>query len=306
VAAVVTIYPDASELGDHLACEILDGIERARSARRRFLLGCPGGRSLLSTYQGLARRTRDTRADLAHLVIVMMDEYVVLSGDRFRYCPAHLHYSCRRFAEHEIRGCLNDAIPPRCRIPAQNIWLPDPADPGAFDARLAAAGGVDLFLLASGASDGHVGFNPPGTAIDSGSRVVRLAETTRRDNLGTFSGVRGARGGSDARCIGRARHNRSAFGVGGHGAEWRAQAGGGASTPERSGLHLRLARDHRPCLPQRAHRLGRVCRPNRAPERLGVTGRGPEYGQAWIVQQVASRLSWRGVMWLRPQVWTRL
>jgi glucosamine-6-phosphate deaminase len=186
VAAVVTIYPDASELGDHLACEILDGIGRARSARRRFLLGCPGGRSLLSTYQGLERRIRDTRADLAHLVIVMMDEYVVPSGDGFRYCPAHLHYSCRRFAEHEIRGRLNHAIPFGGRIPPDNVWLPDPADPGAFDARLAAAGGVDLFLLASGASDGHVGFNPPGTAIDSGSRVVRLAETTRRDNLGTF------------------------------------------------------------------------------------------------------------------------
>jgi hypothetical protein len=77
------------------------------------------------------------------------------------------------------RSRLEDASP-------YNVWLPDPADPAAFDARLAAAGGVDLFLLASGASDGHVGFNPPGTAIDSGSRVVRLAETTRRDNLGTF------------------------------------------------------------------------------------------------------------------------
>jgi glucosamine-6-phosphate deaminase len=123
---------------------------------------------------------------LAHLVIVMMDEYVVPSGDGFRNCPAHLHYSCRRFAEREIQGRLNHAILFRARIPAHNVWLADPADPGAFDARLAAAGGVDLFPLASGASDGHVGFNPPGTAIDSGSRVVRLAETTRRDNLATF------------------------------------------------------------------------------------------------------------------------
>jgi glucosamine-6-phosphate deaminase len=186
VAAVVTIYPDADELGDRLGREILDGIERARAANRRFLLGCPGGRSLLSTYQALARRAGDTGAGLAHLVIVMMDEYVVPSGDGFGYCPAHAHYSCRRFAEHEIRGRLNHAIPFGARIPPYNVWLADPADPRAFDARLAAAGGVDLFLLASGASDGHVGFNPPGTAIDSKSRIVRLAETTRRDNLATF------------------------------------------------------------------------------------------------------------------------
>jgi 6-phosphogluconolactonase/glucosamine-6-phosphate isomerase/deaminase len=127
-------------------------------------------------------------------VIVMMDEYVVPSGDGFRNCPAHLHYSCRRFAEREIQGRLNHAILFRARIPAHNVWLADPADPGAFDARLAAAGGVDLFPLASGASDGHVGFNPPGTAIDSGrgsfawrrrpaatiSRPSRLSRRSRR------------------------------------------------------------------------------------------------------------------------------
>ena len=143
MAAVVTIYQDANQLGDLLAREILDGIERARSESRRFLLGCPGGRSLLRTYQGLARRVRDTRADLAHLVIVMMDEYVVPSGDGFRYCPAHLHYSCRRFAEHDIRRRLNHAIPLGACIPPHNVWLADPADPGAFDARLEAAGGVE-------------------------------------------------------------------------------------------------------------------------------------------------------------------
>ena len=191
MAGALTIYPDADELGDRLAQEILAGIERARSAGRRFLLGCPGGRSLLSTYHGLARRAGATGADLTHLVIVMMDEYLVPSGRGFSYCPADLHYSCRRFAEHEIRGRLNRAIRFGAPIPPHNVWLADPANPGALDARLAAAGGVDLFLLASGASDGHVGFNPPGTAIDSGSRIVRLAETTRRDNLATFPAFEG-------------------------------------------------------------------------------------------------------------------
>ena len=43
-----------------------------------------------------------------------------------------------------------------------------------------------MFLLASGATDGHVAFNPPGTPLDSATRVEALAESTRRDNLGTF------------------------------------------------------------------------------------------------------------------------
>lgn len=64
--------------------------------------------------------------------------------------------------------------------------MPDPEQPAAYDGRLAAAGGVDLFLLASGAGDGHIAFNPPGTQRESTTRIERLAEQTRRDNLATF------------------------------------------------------------------------------------------------------------------------
>ena len=49
-----------------------------------------------------------------------------------------------------------------------------------------AAGQVDLFILASGASDGHVAFCPPGSPADGSSCIVRLAKETRRDNLSTF------------------------------------------------------------------------------------------------------------------------
>ena len=45
---------------------------------------------------------------------------------------------------------------------------------------------MDLFLLASGAGDGHVAFNPPGTEAAARTRVVALPDSTRRDNLATF------------------------------------------------------------------------------------------------------------------------
>ena len=53
------------------------------------------------------------------------------------------------------------------------MWLPDADDPGAYDERIGAAGGVDLFLLASGASDGHVAFLPPGSPRDGRTCVSR-------------------------------------------------------------------------------------------------------------------------------------
>ena len=64
--------------------------------------------------------------------------------------------------------------------------MPDAAAPADYDKQLEAAGGIDLFLLASGAGDGHIAFNPPGSARDSETRIVELAEQTRRDNLATF------------------------------------------------------------------------------------------------------------------------
>jgi glucosamine-6-phosphate deaminase len=165
--ADVYVFGDAEELGGALADEILFRYERARGS---FLLGCPGGRSLRSTYRALARRG----VELERLVVVMMDEYV----EDGAAAPVDAHYSCRRFAVRELAAPLG--------IAAERVWVPDPADPAAYDERILAAGGIDLFLLASGASDGHVAFLPPGSPRDARTGVVELAASTRRDNLATF------------------------------------------------------------------------------------------------------------------------
>lgn len=102
----------------------------------------------------------------------MMDEYL---DSRFEYARVH---SCHDFVARYIREPLG--------VRDEAIWFPDPKDPRAYDARIADAGGVDFFFLASGATDGHVAFNPPGTPRDSRTRIVALSEETRRDNLETF------------------------------------------------------------------------------------------------------------------------
>ena len=168
MAADVRVFADADELGEKLAEEILAAY--AKAGDQPFLLGCPGGRSLRSTYRALARR----RPDLSRLVVVMMDEYVVNDAAP----PAEAHYSCRRFATEELMRPLG--------LSEAQVWLPDPGDPAAYDRQIAAEGGVDLFLLASGASDGHVAFVPPGSPRGGRTAVVTLAETTRRDNVATF------------------------------------------------------------------------------------------------------------------------
>lgn len=179
------VFADPGALGHALAARIAHGIEAANDAGRRYLLGCPGGRSAQPAYAKLAHQARAHRLDLSGLVIVMMDEYVLPGPDgAFTAVAEELPHSCRGFARDHIVAPLN-AAGGRPVDPA-HVWLPDPADPGAYDRRIAEAGGIDLFVLASGAGDGHVAFNPPGAAVDSTTRIVALPASTRRDNLVTF------------------------------------------------------------------------------------------------------------------------
>jgi glucosamine-6-phosphate deaminase len=186
VRSAVTVFPGRDALGEVLAGRILAGVARANEEGRRYLLGCPGGRSLRTTYVAMARLAAEQQLDLSALVIVMMDDYLESHGGAYRPVPQHAHYSCRGFAHREIAAPLNAGVAPRPRVPADAVWLPDPADPAAYDDRIVDAGGIDLFLLASGSTDGHVAFNGPGTPRESRTRVVELPDTTRRDNLRTF------------------------------------------------------------------------------------------------------------------------
>lgn len=157
------MLPTPEAIGEQLAARVL-----SRLTGSRFLLGCPTGRTPRPFYEALARR----RGDLSSVVFVMMDEYL---DARLEYAPTH---SCHDFVARYISEPLG--------IGDEAIWFPNPKDPAAYDTRIAAAGGIDFFFLASGATDGHVAFNPPGTPRESRTRILALSEETRRDNLKTF------------------------------------------------------------------------------------------------------------------------
>lgn len=180
----LAIYRDAVELGKVLAGEILAGIAEARDGH--YLLGCPSGRSLQTTYRQLGALAARTGADLSGLTIAMMDEYLLPRSDGYVPCPSDAHYSGRRFARREIRNVINADLAPDQRVHENNVWLPDPADPLAYETAIQEAGGIDHFLIASGASDGHVAFNAPGTSPESRTRILPLPNSIRRDNMATF------------------------------------------------------------------------------------------------------------------------
>lgn len=116
----------------------------------------------------------------------MMDEYAVqLASGKYRNIDEKFHFSCRAFAFHEIRDVLNEGLEEEMRIPFDQILVPEASHPSEYEERLRTLG-VDCFLLASGAADGHVAFNGRGTSRNAHTRVTALAEETRRDNMHTF------------------------------------------------------------------------------------------------------------------------
>ena len=72
------------------------------------------------------------------------------------------------------------------RVHLPDGMAPDPTEAcDQYERLIVAAGGIDLQLLGIG-SDGHIGFNEPGSSLASRTRVKTLCEETVRDNARFF------------------------------------------------------------------------------------------------------------------------
>ncbi|MDX3924574.1 MAG: 6-phosphogluconolactonase [Shinella sp.] len=182
----VRLFETPDEIGRYAASSLIGDIRKTQEGKA-YLLGCPTGRTPRPIYAALVDAMKREAVDLSRLVLVMMDEYIVTDSDgALRLADPSQHFSCRGFAEREIVGPINRILPEDFRIRPENVWFPDIAAPATYDKRIAKAGGLDCFILASGSSDGHVAFNPPGSPAETETRIVNLAEGTRRDNLKSF------------------------------------------------------------------------------------------------------------------------
>lgn len=174
----VFTYAQVADLAAALARTLQDVVE----ANPRAVIGWPSGRSTVPLLDALGA---SGSAAFDGCTVVMMDDYAIpVGGSSYRNSRPDDHYSCW----HWVESCLLPALSRDGRGP--RVVMPDAGDPDAYERLIDDLGGVDVFLAGVGASDAHIAFNPPGTDLDSRTRVVALADTTRRDNLGTFPDFR--------------------------------------------------------------------------------------------------------------------
>jgi glucosamine-6-phosphate deaminase len=144
---------------------------------RPFVLGLPTGTSPLGIYQELIRLYREGKVSFARVVTFNMDEYVGLPEDH----PQSYH----RFMKDNFFNFINID---KKNIHILNGMAPDlTAECEAYEAAIAAQGGIDLFLGGMG-SDGHIAFNEPGSSLHSRTRIKTLTRDTRNANARFFGG----------------------------------------------------------------------------------------------------------------------
>jgi glucosamine-6-phosphate deaminase len=166
----VVIAP-ADELA-RLAASAIDALLRARPDA---VLGLATGSSPLRVYDELARRHAEDGLSFARARAFMLDEYVGL--------PAEHPERYRNVIEKEIASRV-DLAPDAVQGP-DGLAADLPAACADYERAITEAGGVDLQVLGIG-TDGHIGFNEPGSSLASRTRIKTLTAQTRVDNARFF------------------------------------------------------------------------------------------------------------------------
>ncbi|KAH6616949.1 hypothetical protein F5144DRAFT_378465 [Chaetomium tenue] len=162
------IRDDAAGASTHVASYIVDRINHfAPTPAHPFVLGLPTGSTPLGVYKSLVEKYKAGEVSFENVVTFNMDEYIGIPRDH----PESYHsFMWKHFFSH-------------VNIHPNNAHILDGNAPNLeaecveYEAKIQAAGGIDLFLAGMG-EDGHIAFNEPGSSLASRTRVKTLAYGT--------------------------------------------------------------------------------------------------------------------------------
>ena len=166
---VVENYEEVSKKAFEVMKEVLD-------SKANPVLGLATGSSPIGLYENMIQERKDTNRSYKEVITFNLDEYIGLPRDH-----KESYYT---FMHKNLFSGLD--------IPENHIHIPDgsatdsEAEAKKYEAELQDYA-LDIQVLGIG-SNGHIGFNEPGTAFDSATHVVSLQEKTIKDNARFFDG----------------------------------------------------------------------------------------------------------------------
>lgn len=142
-------------------------------------LGLATGGTPIGTYRKLIEDHQKNGTSYQKVTTFNLDEYIGLSGENknsYRYFMNEQlfnHIDIKKTKTYVPRGDVDD-VQKECLY---------------YEELLAKHGGVDLQILGIG-SNGHIGFNEPGTSFESKTHIVNLTPSTIQANARFFNRVK--------------------------------------------------------------------------------------------------------------------
>ena len=174
------IFNSSAEASVLVAHEMAQLIRAKQERGRPCVLGLATGSSPIKVYEELVRLHQEEALSFSNVITFNLDEYLGMDSSNIQSYYYFMH-------EHLFN---------HVDIPSENVNIPNGMIPVdelrnyclAYEAKIKEVGGLDFQLLGIGRT-GHIGFNEPGSHINSGTRVITLNHVTRVDAAPAFLGI---------------------------------------------------------------------------------------------------------------------
>ena len=174
------IFDNSNEASLVVAKEIASLIQEKAAKNQQCILGLATGSSPIKVYEELVRLHKEEGLNFKNVTTFNLDEYLPIEKDNIQSYHYFMH-------EHLFNHI--DIKPENINIPNGAISQDEIYETCvAYEQKIEATGGLDFQLLGIGRS-GHIGFNEPGSHLNSGTRNIMLDHITRVDAAPAFLGV---------------------------------------------------------------------------------------------------------------------
>ncbi len=174
------VFDTAQTAAAQLAAEVAELIRTRAAEGKGVVLGLATGATPLPFYAELIRLHKQEGLSFANVTSFNLDEYCGLDRDH----PESYWYFMHQNLFNHI-----DIKPENVNLPSGMVADADvAAHCAAYEAKIQAAGGLDLQILGIGRT-GHIGFNEPGSDDTTLTRQVHLDELTIKDAGPAFGGI---------------------------------------------------------------------------------------------------------------------
>lgn len=176
----VKIFPSPKDGSLFVANMIAQLIQQKNAEGKKAVIGLATGSTPKSLYAELVRMHQQEGLSFKNVITFNLDQYYPMDKDALQ----SYHYFMRKYLFEQT-----DIDPSNYHVPDGMISKEKVKDHAReYEKSIEDAGGLDLQILGIG-QNGHIGFNEPGSAIYSKTRLITLDNSTRMANAYEFGNM---------------------------------------------------------------------------------------------------------------------